>query len=303
MGAEVGRGAASARAALAGNPSDGYGGAVLAVTLPQHRARASAKRGRQLAITPPSQLVRAATLRFARQHAPEAVTSAVEWTTSVPRSVGLGGSSAIVIAVLRALSELHEVTLTKPELAELALAVEVEELGIAAGLQDRIAQSYGGLTFMDFAPGSGGYETLDPGLLPALLVAWRAGAAGDSGAVHAPLRIRYQRGDPVVLSGLQELARLARQARAALLAGDHRELSRCVDGSFDQRQRMLALDPRHVEMVNCARDCGAAANYAGSGGAIVIVCQDDAHRRDAACQLRRLDCETCAVGPGLAIRP
>jgi glucuronokinase len=298
MVAEVGRGAASARAALAGNPSDGYGGAVLAVTLPGYEAQASARFAAQPDISPPSQLVRAATLRFASRHAREAARSAIDWSTSIPRGVGLGGSSAIVIAVLRALCGLHRVTLTRTELAELALAVEVEELGIAAGLQDRVAQAYGGLTFMDFAAGSTGYETLDSALLPPLLVAWRADAGGASDEVHAPLRARYERGETAVLSGLRELASLARQARAALVAGDFPGVLRCVDGTFDQRQRMLTLDARHVEMVRCARDCGAAANYAGSGGAIVAVCQNGDQLRGAASELARLDCKTFALAPG-----
>ncbi len=50
--------------------------------------------------------------RFARELArgPRAAT-AVTWRTSIPRGVGLGGSSAIVIATLRALCELHGVAL------------------------------------------------------------------------------------------------------------------------------------------------------------------------------------------------
>ena len=76
------------------------------------------------------------------------------------------------------------------------------------------------------------------------------------------------------MEALQELGALARRARVALLQRDHAELRRCVDRSFDARQRMLELDPRHVEMVECARASGASANYTGSGGAIVAVCPD-----------------------------
>ena len=75
-----------------------------------------------------------------------------------------------------------------------------------------------------------------------------------------------------------DLFRAARAARDALLDGDHRALCRAVDASFDARARMMALDPLHVEMVTCARAAGAAANYAGSGGAVVCVCADGRHR-------------------------
>lgn len=284
------RGVAYARAALAGNPSDGYGGAVLAVTLDGYAARAVVQPAppAEVGACPASDLVLAAVRRFARR-CPAAAESQIQWSTSIPRGVGLGGSSAIVIATLRALCGCYAFTLAPPEMAALALAVEAEDLGIAAGLQDRVAQAYGGLTFMDFADGS--YEQLDSGLLPPLVIAWRAHAAEHSGRVHGDLQARFALAEPRVRDGMAELAALARAAKAALLIGDRDEFSRCVDGSFDARARMLALDPDHVEMVETARRAGAGANYTGSGGAIVCVCRDQAHRMAVAGALKAAGCD------------
>ena len=53
----VGQGVASARAALAGNPSDGYGGAVIAVTLDEFQARATARAASEPGASPDSELV------------------------------------------------------------------------------------------------------------------------------------------------------------------------------------------------------------------------------------------------------
>jgi glucuronokinase len=294
---EAGYGVASARAALAGNPSDGYGGAVIAVTVDQFCARATARRASEAAARPPSELVAATITRFARDHCFPAFTTAVEWETSVPRAVGLGGSSAIVIATLRALCELHGVEFERAALASLALAVEREELGIAAGLQDRVAQSYGGLTFMDFGP-DGGYEPLDAGLLPPLVVAWRGDTSADSGIVHGDLRSRFDAGDEAVTGPMSRLAQLARDARAALVDGDLETFAARVDASFDVRRQMIELDERHVAMIECARGGGASANYTGSGGAIVAVCRDDSHRAEVTGALRELGCGTVAVPTG-----
>lgn len=286
------RGEAPARAALAGNPSDGYGGAVLALAFRERRAVAEIRPGRAGEHAPDSDLIRATIARFAREHAPAAAGCSISWSTTIPRSVGLGGSSAIVISVLRALCDAHGVSLAPAALAELALAVEVEELGIAAGLQDRAAQAHGGLTFMEFGGPEPAYETLAPALLPPLVVAWRCEASGESGAVHAPLRTRFERGEPAVVAGLHELGELARRARTALAEHDHDTFGRCVDASFDVRRRIVDLDPRHTEMVHTARAAGARANYTGSGGAIVAVCRDEAHRADVAARLAALGCET-----------
>jgi glucuronokinase len=284
-----GRGVAFARAALAGNPSDGYGGAVLAVTLDGHAARAVVNPAPvgQARTTPPSKLVTATVRRFARR-CPEAADSDVRWGTSIPRAVGLGGSSAIVIATLRALCQCYSFTLSRSDMASLALSVETEDLGIAAGLQDRVAQAYEGLTFMDFAAGR--YERLDPGLLPPLVIAWRAHAAQDSGRVHGDLRIRFAQGESRVRDAMTELARLAGAARSALLNGDLAGFADCVDASFEARARMLVLDPSHVEMVEVARRAGASANYTGSGGAIVCVCRDDTRREAVAAALAAAGC-------------
>lgn len=286
------RGVALARAALAGNPSDGYGGAVLAVTLDGYEARATTYPSPEgeLEVEPASELVAAAVRRFARI-CPGALYSHVDWSTSIPRGVGLGGSSAIVIATLRSLAECYGVVIEERDMATMALAVETEDLGIAAGLQDRVAQAYGGLTFMEFSDGS--YERLDPALLPPLVIAWRAQTAGSSGRVHGDLRTRFELGDVGVRRGMAELAELARAARAALLRGDRSAFERCVDGSFDARARLLALDRRHVEMVEVARTAGAAANYTGSGGAIVCACRDEPHRAQVATALEAAQCGVC----------
>jgi glucuronokinase len=290
----VAEGQASARAALAGNPSDGYGGAVLAVALPALVARAVAVPGRGW-VEPASALVSAAVARFARLLVPGAQDTDVSWSTTIPLTVGLGGSSAIVIATARALSALTGIALEPAALAAFALAVEVEDLGIAAGLQDRVAQAYGGLMFMDFGAGARRYETLAPSLLPPLLVAWREDSGAHSGVVHGDLRARFEAGDSEVRAEMASLARSAHDARAALLAGNHAAFAGCVDASFDARRRMLALDPDNVEMIATAREAGACANYTGSGGAIVAVCDDDPHRELVAARLEALSCGVLAL--------
>ncbi len=278
-------GVAFARAALAGNPSDGYEGAVLAVTLPSLCARVAALPATALAVTPANQLVAATARRMG-------IAAAIDWTTTIPESVGLGGSSAIVIATVRALCRLTDSALEPAALAELALAVELEDLGIAGGLQDRVAQAYEGLTFMEFSERPPRYEALDPSLLPPLIVAWLAHTAATSGPLHDSLRQRFDAGEPAVTSALDELAGCAREARRALLAGDHAAFADCVDGSFDARRRMLPLDSHHVAMIETARSHGACANYTGSGGAVVAVCGDEDHRRTVRTELQRAGCET-----------
>jgi glucuronokinase len=247
---------------------------VLAVTLPGLGARASAVRSNRLSVSPESELVRATAARFG-------APAAISWETNVPSSVGLGGSSAIAIAVLRALDP----SLPLKELALTALAVEREDLSIPGGRQDQLVQAHGGLVLMDFSEDPDGHvERLDSRLLPPLVVAWRAQAGEPSGVAHADLRSRYGRGE------MPELAALAHEAARALRAGDRASFARAVDDSYDHRARMVALQPGHVEMIETARGAGAAANYSGSGGAIIAVCRDDSHRETVCAALQELGC-------------
>ncbi|MGE5617479.1 MAG: mevalonate kinase [Candidatus Woesearchaeota archaeon] len=295
MGADAhSEGIALARAALAGNPSDGYAGAVLAVTLPAWRARAEAAPGAPAGVEPANALVQATVDRFARVVDRRAAGSHVRWSTSIPQQVGLASSSALVIAVTRALCGLHRAELSPERLAEFALAVETEELGFIAGLQDRLTQAYEGLLFMDFSDPPA-YEPLDHRLLPPLLIAWHEQAAAPSGDVHGELRRRYRQGDSGVRKVMGRLALAARGARTALVEHDLGRFAQCMNDTFELRRQLMPLDPLCVEMVGAAQAAGASANYTGSGGAIVAACHDESHALETERALTQLG---CGVGRG-----
>jgi len=255
------RGRAHARATLLGNPSDGFGGATLGFTIAELGAEVALRAADG---TPPEPLVAAALERYGAPPQPASVRS------DIPREVGLAGSSAIVIATLRALGEAAGAPPAPGELARLALAVERDDLAIEGGAQDPLVQAYGGLLYMDFADDPGGAcEALDPALLPPLFVAWRRDGGRASGQVHAELRRRVDAGGPGAATELAGLAELTARGRELLIAGDRAAFARLIDATADARARLLDLDPADWRLVELAREHGAAANYAGSGGAIV----------------------------------
>ncbi len=294
-----GHGRALARVALAGNPSDLHAGAVLAVTVDLWGAHARATRSSRPAVQPPSRLVDATRERFAREHHPGGARAAIAWSTTIPRSVGLGGSSAIVIATTRALCELLGVRLEPAELAWFALKVETEELGIVAGPQDRVAQAYQGLLFMNFGEERSGplTERLDSALLPELLLAWRSDAAADSGQIHAAHNVPDDAGGGRA-EAVRELAAAARMARDALLDQDTPALCAAIGRTFQLRPRIAAVDARTAEMIEWAQAAGAAANSAGSAGAIVAVCALPQTYHDVRRELARRGCATAGIPAG-----
>ncbi len=209
----------------------------------------------------------------------------IRYSTTIPRAVGMAGSSAIIVATLRALMEFYQVAIPQRVQPSLALSVELQELGIAAGLQDRVIQVYEGLVYMDFAKERmeeidgmpcGVYEPLPVSRLPKIYVAYSTEVGEPTYVVHNPLRARYLAGDPDVHAAMRHFAELTVAARTALETGDHPTLHRLINENFDTRASICTISERHMEMIRTARSVGASAKFAGSGGAIVGTYTDDA---------------------------
>lgn len=224
----------------------------------------------------------------------------IRYESNIPRTVGLAGSSAIIVATLRALLKFYDVEIPRRVLASLALHVENSELGITGGLQDRVIQVYEGLVSMDFSEAAcevidgfecGTYESLDPGLLPPLYLAFSREAGEPTDVTHAPLRARFNRGDPAVVAAMKRFAELTVLAGDALKRGDHEEFSRLMDENYDLRASICDLSPTHVKMIAAARSCGVSAKFAGSGGAIVGCLKEDTDVIQLAATMKEIGCE------------
>ncbi len=303
---------AYARAGLMGNPSDGYYGKTISFVIRDFCAKVSLYESPELEIVPSFQdqskygsleemsqdvvsngyyggirLMKAAIHKFhlycQAQHIKlERKNFSIRYRSTIPRRLGLAGSSALVTATLRCLLEYYDVEIPKPLLPNLILSVETEELGIAAGLQDRVIQVYGGVVFMDFdkeimdRQGYGYYEKIDPASLPNLFIAYRADLSEGSETIHNNVRERWQRGDPEVIQAMKDFAGYAQEAYELLKAGRGREIGSLMDKNFERRRSIFKLDAGNVDMVERARSVGAHAKFAGSGGAIVGAYEDDA---------------------------
>lgn len=299
------------RAALIGNPSDGYFGKTIAFTFADFSAEVTLYETPELEIVPNTRdhslftsighlaedvrlygyyggirLLKAAIKRFhdfslERGLPLHGKNFTLRYRSDIPHLVGLGGSSAIITACMRALMRFYGVTIEAPELANLILAVENRELSLSAGLQDRVAQVYQGVVYMDFdrslmeQRGYGEYEHLSSALLPRLYVAYRTDLSESSEVVHNDLRLRFSRGEPDVVQAMQEWAAMTDAARRCLIEGRRGELAGLMNRNFDLRCRLCRISRGNLRMVETARSTGASAKFTGSGGAIVGTVADD----------------------------
>jgi glucuronokinase len=302
---------AYARAGLLGNPSDGYFGKTIAFLVRNFRARVLLYPSARLEITASKadmpvfesledlhtstrwrgyyggiRIIQALIVRFmdyCREHGIELPNRnfTIEYESTIPLRLGMGGSSAIITAALRALCQYYSVDISLPVQAKIALETETKELGVPAGPQDRVIQVYEGLVYMDFAKhlmdsrGYGEYERLEPTLLRNVYLAYRTSLSEGTEVFHTNVRERWNSGDAGVRGAMEEWADYAARGREALLQGDRVGLGKLIDANFDLRAKIYTISAGNLEMIHTARSVGATSNFSGSGGAVTGTFEDD----------------------------
>src|SRR5262245_63680327 len=258
---------AFARAGLLGNPSDGYHGRTISASVRNYWAEVVLYEWDSVEIVLADddrakfdtiyelardvrlhgyyggiRLIKGTIKRFVEHCATRGITLhdrkfSIRYHTTIPRQVGLAGSSAIIVATLRCLMEFYDVQIAIDAQPTFVLLVEQEELGITVGLQDRVIQVYEGLVYMDFDASRERvvnglkcyhYEPLDPALLPPVYVAHHETLGEPTEVFHNNIRERFNRGEQEVVDAMACLADLAAQGREALLARDDECLARLV---------------------------------------------------------------------------
>lgn len=302
---------AYARAGILGNPSDGYFGKIIAVTIKDFKAKVFCEESFELMIQSHKddipvfksmqdlvervelygyyggvRLIKAAVKKFTEycRHQNvqlETKNFTIRYSSDIPRQLGLGGSSAIITAAFRALMEFFDIKIPIEILPTLILEAERDELGINAGFMDRVIQVYEGCVYMDLdkktiqEKGYGIYERLSPKFLPNLYLAYKPALGKVSGKVLHDIRHGYDRGDPFVLETLRHIAKKAESGKEALLKRDYDKLHQLMDENFDLRSRIMKISESNMEIILTARACGASAKFAGSGGSIIGMYEDE----------------------------
>ena len=302
---------AYARAGLLGNPSDGYFGKTISISIRNFGAHVSLYQTPELQIEPQNQdrniyrniydmvesvslvgyygadrLIKAAIKKFCEYCDENNIKLSsqnftIRYHSSIPRQVGLAGSSAIITATMRALMKFYKVKIPIEILPNLVLSAEVDELGINAGLQDRVIQAYEGCVYMNFdkkimeAKKHGDYERIDPKLLPRLYIAYKTELGKVSGKVLSDIKTRWEKGDEHVVKTLQRIADIAEEGKQAIHQQDMIKLNELMDENFDRRSQIMNISDSNMQLVQTARKCGASAKFTGSGGSIIGIYTDD----------------------------
>ncbi len=196
-----------------------------------------------------------------------------------PRGGGLGGSSAIVVALLAAAErEFGLKARSASESAHLARDLEARLMNLPTGLQDHYPALLGGALRIQHEVGGEVVRRLNVDLerLGDCLV------VADSGASHFSAGQNWQivrgalEGNPDVVSRLGEIGEIARQMSEALEAGDFASAGRLLDEEWRCRRGLGegVSTPRVEQLLARGKEAGAWGGKvcgAGGGGCVAFL--------------------------------
>jgi len=208
--------------------------------------------------------------------------------TESPRGGGLGGSSALTVALLAAAERFsgRAPERTPTQRARVARDLEAQLLGLPTGLQDHLPGQLGGVLSIEHRVGGEAIRRIDvdlEALGDRLLVGFTGESHFSAGANWAILRRRFD-GERDVVARLDRVAEVAERVEAALVEGDFEAAGRWVDEEWTARSGLAAevTTPRVEALLGAARDLGAwggKACGAGGGGSLAVLVAPE--RREA----------------------
>jgi len=208
----------------------------------------------------------------------------IDVRSDAPAGSGLGGSSAMVAAVLGALVAHEKKQLDNYELAELNWLIEREDLKIPGGKQDQFATTFGGFNVIEFQNDRVLVTPLriKPEILydleAHLMLCYTGGVRTNLGLIDKQVRL-YQQGRAETLRGMDSLYSLVFDMKRALLTGRLNEFGEMLHEAYLAKKQMnpdVCSGSVADELYDEALRNGAIGGKlmgAGGGGYLLLYCE------------------------------
>jgi D-glycero-alpha-D-manno-heptose-7-phosphate kinase len=210
----------------------------------------------------------------------------LETESGVPAGSGLGGSSALNIAICGALAKFTGGVLSRQKMIELARNVEAQVLGVPTGEQDYYSAMFGGVQAIHLTP-----RGVQPERLPvsaeeinSRFVLCYSGDSRNSGINNWEVQKAHIDGRRAVIRHFSRIAAIAAEMRAALVERDRNSVARLLRQEWEARKKNHPgiTTPTIERLINVARRNGAMAAKAcgaGGGGCVVFHVEQGARTR------------------------
>jgi len=205
--------------------------------------------------------------------------------SEIPPGTGLGSSSTVAVALIKAVATARGLMLSKKQIAELACHIEIEKLNEPIGKQDQYAAAFGDINLMQFSADGVTVEPLAiaPDTRRALernLMLFFTGATRAASSILRAQKNSSENKDPRVMDALHAAKAMAFQVKECLERGDLARFGALLDEGWQHKKKFAsgvsnALIDESYELARQNGARGGKVTGAGGGGFLMIYCEPE----------------------------
>ncbi|PZP43131.1 MAG: dehydrogenase [Pseudopedobacter saltans] len=209
--------------------------------------------------------------------------------SDAPPGSGLGSSSTMVVAILKAFVEWLSLPLGEYEIAHLAYEIERNDLKLSGGKQDQYAAAFGGFNFMEFLkedrivvnPLRVKRWIIDE--LEASMLLFYTGASRSSAQIIDEQKKNTSQGNNDAIEAMHHIKQSSTDMKEAILKGDIESFATILGKAWENKKKMAhSISNNHIDTIfEKAIEAGAITGKvsgAGGGGFIMFVIQPEKRR-------------------------
>lgn len=199
-----------------------------------------------------------------------------------PAGSGLGSSSTLVVAIVKAFQEWQNLPLGEYDLAQIAWSIEREDLNMTGGRQDQYAAAFGGFNFMEFHSSK---VLVNPlrikkdyiNELEFNILLYYTGTSRLSAEIIESQAANAKKNDETAISAMHKLKQQSIEMKEALLTGQLSTMGELLNYGWENKKKMSSAisNPIIDNIYTTALQAGASGGKisgAGGGGFFMFYC-------------------------------